>query len=94
MKALNLGIFVVFQGRLITQLFRKEDSLIKQKAKLHKSTKELELALSNKQKEIYVWEKKLSEAEKSLANLESQGHPIDAQYERIQRALAKTLSQR
>lgn len=79
---------------LIAQLFRKEDSLIKQKAKLHKSSKELELALSNKQKEIYVWEKKLSEAEKSLANLETQGHPIDAQYERIQRALAKTLSQR
>lgn len=79
---------------LIAQLFRKEDSLIKQKAKLHKSSKELELALSNKQKEIYVWEKKLSEAEKSLSNLETQGHPIDAQYERIQRALAKTLSQR
>ncbi|WP_041958708.1 hypothetical protein [Sulfurospirillum arsenophilum] len=79
---------------LIAQLFRKEDSLIKQKAKLHKSSKELELTLANKQKEIYVWEKKLADAEKSLANLESQGHPIDAQYERIQRALAKTLSQR
>ena len=79
---------------LIAQLYRKEDSLIKQKAKLHKSSKELELTLSNKQKEIYVWEKKLADAEKSLAHLESQGHPIDAQYERIQRALAKTLSQR
>jgi len=79
---------------LIAQLYRKEDSLIKQKTKLQKSSKELELTLSNKQKEIYVWEKKCVEAEKSLANLEAQGHPIDAQYERIQRALAKTLSQR
>lgn len=94
-KFLEDGEEKLFERKsLITQLFRKEDSLIKQKAKLHKSTKELELALSKKQKEIYVWEKKLSEAEKSLANLESQGHPIDAQYERIQRALAKTLSQR
>ncbi|WP_263833495.1 hypothetical protein [Sulfurospirillum oryzae] len=79
---------------LVAQLFRKEDSLIKRKVTLHRSAKEIELALSNKQKEIYVWEKKLTDAEKSLANLESQGHPIDAQYERIQRALAKTLSQR
>jgi len=79
---------------LIAQLYRKEESLLKQKAKVHKSSKELELTLSNKQKEIYVWEKKLADAEKSLANLEAQGHPIDAQYERIQRALAKTLSQR
>ena len=79
---------------LVAQLFRKEDSHIKQKTKLNKSIKEIELALSNKQKEVYVWEKKLADAEKSLANLETQGHPIDAQYERIQRALAKTLSQR
>ncbi|WP_333804878.1 coiled-coil domain-containing protein [Sulfurospirillum sp.] len=79
---------------LIAQLFRKEDSLVKQKAKLHKLSKELELALSNKQKEINTWEKKFIEAQNSLTTLESHGHPIDAQYERIQRALAKTLSQR
>ena len=79
---------------LIAQLFRKEDSLVKQKAKLHKLSKELELALSNKQKEINTWEKKFIEAQNSLTTLESHGHPIDAQYERIQRALAKTPSQR
>jgi hypothetical protein len=79
---------------LVAQLYRKEESLLNQKTKLQKSRKELELTLSNKQKEIYVWERRFSETEKSLVILESQGHPIDGQYERIRRALAKTLSQR
>ena len=79
---------------LITHLFKSEDLLLNQKTQLHKSTKELEIALSNKQKEIYVWEKKLAESETAFKSLESHGHPIDSQYERIQRALAKTLSQR
>jgi len=79
---------------LIAHLFRKEDTLLSQKTKHHRTQKELELTLSNKEKEIYVWEKKLGESEVSLTSLESHGHPIDAQYERIQRALAKTLSQR
>jgi len=79
---------------LVAQLYRKEDSILNQKTKHQKSLKELELALANKQKEIYTWEKRFSETEKSLVSLESQGHPIDGQYERIRRALAKTLSQR
>ena len=79
---------------LVAHLFKNEDLLINQKSKLQKAVKELERALANKQKEIYVWEKKLSESESALVTLESHGHPIDSQYERIQRALAKTLSQR
>lgn len=80
--------------QLITQLFKREDMLINEKAKQQKLIKEIELAFANKQKEILVWERRYSDAETALATLESQGHPIDAQYERIQRALAKTLSQR
>ena len=79
---------------LVAQLYRKEDSLTSQKTRHQKVLKELDLALANKQKEIYVWERRASETEKSLAILETQGHPIDGQYERIRRALAKTLSQR
>jgi len=79
---------------LVAQLYRKEDSILSQRSKLQKLRKELELALANKQKEIYVWERRAAETEKSLVALESQGHPIDGQYERIRRALAKTLAQR
>jgi len=79
---------------LMAQLYRKEDSILNQRTRHQKALKELDLALANKQKEIYVWERRFGETEKSLVILESQGHPIDGQYERIRRALAKTLSQR
>lgn len=79
---------------LLAQLYRKEDVILNQRTKCQKSLKELDLALANKQKEIYVWERRAGETEKSLVVLESQGHPIDGQYERIRRALAKTLSKR
>lgn len=94
-KFLDNGEEKLFERKsLVTYLFKNEDLLINQKSKLQKTTKELERALANKQKEIYVWEKKLADSESALATLESHGHPIDSQYERIQRALAKTLSQR
>lgn len=94
-KFLDDGEEKLFERKsLVAHLFKNEDLFINQKSKIQKTIKELERALANKQKEIYVWEKKLAESESALAILESHGHPIDAQYEKIQRALAKTLSQR
>lgn len=94
-KFVEEGEEKVFERKqLVNLLFKKEDFLLNQRLKFNKSIKELEQSLSNKEKEIYIWEKKYAEAEKALAVLESQGHPIDTQYEKIQRALAKTLSQR
>jgi len=79
---------------LIGKMFKKEDVLLSQKNTILKSLKEMELSISNKEKEVYVWEKKYAEGKEILANIEAVGHPMDKQYERIQRALAKTLTTR
>lgn len=79
---------------LIGKLFKKEDEVLNQKNKLQRGVKEIEQVISNKQKDIYIWEKKYAEIEALLASIEANGHPIDRQYERIQRALAKTLAKR
>lgn len=79
---------------LIGKMFKKEDTLLSQKNAILKALKEMELSISNKQKEVYVWEKKYAEGKEILANIEAVGHPMDKQYERIQRALAKTLATR
>lgn len=85
----------VFQRTvLIGKLFKKEDDILNQKSKIQRSIKEIEQAISNKQKDIYVWDKKYAEGEAIISSIESSGHPIDKQYERIQRALAKTLATR
>ncbi len=85
----------VFQRTvLLGRLFKKEDVLIGEKNVLRRSMDEIENKLSNKQKEIDTWEKKYSENKEFLASVEAHGYPIDKQYERITRALAKTLASR
>jgi len=85
----------VFQRTvLLGRLFKKEDVLIGEKNALRRSMDEIENKLSNKQKEIDTWEKKYSENKEFLASVEAHGYPIDKQYERITRALAKTLASR
>lgn len=85
----------IFQRKvLIGKMFKKEDELLSLRSKIQKFLKEMELAISNKQKEVHVWEKKYAEGKEILATIEAVGHPMDKQYERIQRALAKTLATR
>jgi len=79
---------------LLTKLAKKEDLLIGEKNTLRRSIDEIENKISNKQKEIDTWEKKYNENKEFLASIEAQGNPIDKQYERITRALAKTLASR
>lgn len=79
---------------LIGKMFKKEDVLLSQKNAILKFLREMDLSISNKEKEVYVWEKKYAEGKEILANIEAVGHPMDKQYERIQRALAKTLTMR
>jgi hypothetical protein len=79
---------------LITRLFKKEDKLLGQKNKLQKSLEKIDLSLANKQKEIDFWTKKYAESVEFLTAAEAKEHPIDKQYERILRALAKTLATR
>jgi hypothetical protein len=94
-KFVENGVEKTFERRSLTiQLYRKEDALLHEKNHLQKRVRELELSLANKQKSIYVNERRLSDTQNAVASLESQGHPIDGQYTRICRALAKTLSQR
>lgn len=79
---------------LLGKLLKKEDLLLSEKTNLRKNFEEGEAKLSNKQKEIDTWEKKFALNKKNLVALETNGHPIDKQYQRIQRALAKTLASR
>lgn len=79
---------------LMTRLFKKEDKLLGQKNKLQKSLEKIDLSIANKQKEVDLWEKKYTENVEFLTLAEAKEHPIDKQYERILRALAKTLATR
>ena len=79
---------------LMAKLFKKEDMLLSEKNKLRKTLDELTMRFSNKQKEIDIWDKKYTESKELLVSMEAKGHPIDKQYERIKRALAKTLASR
>lgn len=89
------GVEKIFpRNVLIAKLFKKEDNFFSDKNKLKRSLDEMALKIANKQKEIDVWEKKYDEGKAQLSSLEANGHPIDKQYERIQRALAKTLASR
>lgn len=54
----------------------------------------MQMRLSNKNKEIEMWEKRYAEAKAFVETSEKNAHPLDKQYERIQRALAKTLASR
>jgi len=77
---------------LMSKLFKKEDTLLSEKTKRRKSYDEIHTRFFNKQKEIDTWEKKYAESKELLASIEAKGHPMDKQYERIKRALAKTLA--
>lgn len=79
---------------LLGKLYKKEDEFLSEKTRLRRSVEEIDLKLANKQKEIDLWEKKYTEGKEFLATVEAQGHPMDKQYERIRRALAKTLATR
>ena len=79
---------------LIGKMYKKEDALFSERTKSQKFLKEMELSIANKEKEIYIWEKKYVEGRELLSTIETVGHPMDKQYERIQRALAKTLATR
>ncbi|MFW9618109.1 MAG: hypothetical protein ACMV1K_01490 [Sulfurospirillum sp.] len=79
---------------LMAKMFKKEDELFNQRTKVQKTIKDIENAITNKQRESFVWEKKYTESKEIIATIEANGHPIDKQFERIQRALAKTLTKR
>lgn len=79
---------------LLGKLLKKEDALLSEKTVIRHGFEEGEAKLSNKQKEIDTWEKKFAQNKENLMALEINGHPIDKQYFRIQRALAKTLASR
>ena len=79
---------------LMAKLFKKEDVLLSEKTKTRKSGEETHMRLSNKNKEIEMWEKRYAEAKAFVETSEKNAHPLDKQYERIQRALAKTLASR
>lgn len=79
---------------LMVKLFKKEDRFLSEKTKLQRGVEEINLKIANKQKDIDIWEKKYAENQQVLSVYESQTHPMDKQYERIQRALAKTLVSR
>lgn len=94
-KFIEDGEEKIFQRKsLMTRIFKKEDKLIEQKNKIHKTLEEIAIRVANKQKEIDIWTKKYAENEKFLATAEAKEHPMDKQYERILRALAKTLANR
>lgn len=79
---------------LMAKLLKKEDDLLSEKNTLRRSLEEADAKFSNKQKELDIWDKKYGQNKDSLAVIEANGHPIDKQYQRIQRALAKTLASR
>ena len=85
---------VIPRNVLIAKLFKKEDSFLNEKTKTRKNSEEMQMRLSNKNKEIEMWEKRYAEAKAFVETSEKNTHPLDKQYERIQRALAKTLASR
>lgn len=89
------GVESIFNRKmLMTKLFKKEDTLLNEKTKVRRNCDEIDLRLSNKNKEIDMWVKRYNEAKTFVETSEKSTHPLDKQYERIQRALAKTLASR
>ncbi|WP_263831981.1 hypothetical protein [Sulfurospirillum oryzae] len=94
-KFIEDGEEKIFQRKsLMVRIFKKEDTLLTQKNKLLKTLEEIDIRIANKQKEIDIWEKKYAENQNFLSTAEAKEHPMDKQYERILRALAKTLANR
>jgi hypothetical protein len=85
----------IFQRKLLmVRIFKKEDTLLTQKNRLLKTLEEIDMRVANKQKEIDIWEKKYAENKAFIVTAEEKEHPMDKQYERILRALAKALANR
>jgi predicted nucleic acid-binding Zn-ribbon protein len=82
------------KNQLISKLYRQEDELLIRKKLITKELKEIDIKISNKQKDIAIWEKKLKESEESLEKIKTKEHPIDIQYDKIKMALAKALAKR
>lgn len=94
-KFLDAGVEKVFDKKpLLAKLFKKEDDLITEKNAIKRLIDDWDTKISNKQKEIDIWERKYIESKELLANIEKTGHPTDKQYESIKKALAKTLAKR
>jgi len=77
---------------LIKRMFKKEDDYLSQRQVLKQITSDLEKRISNKQKDIDIWEKKYIEYEVELTTIEQKGHPVDKKYESMKIALAKALT--
>ena len=57
---------VIPRNVLIAKLFKKEDSFLSEKTKTRKNSEETQMRLSNKNKEIEMWEKRYAEAKAAL----------------------------
>ncbi len=79
---------------LISKLLKEEDLSLSEKRSVDKEIKDFDIKIKNKQKDMDNWYKMQKESEESLKKMEKKSDPIDKQYERIKRALAKTLARR
>jgi len=80
--------------QLIAKLYRKDDDLLKVKKEILREIKDLELKIANKKRDVVMWEKRVKDSQKNLQNTQQTELPIDKQFERIKKALAKTLARR
>ena len=79
---------------LMAKLFKKEDNLLSQKTIIKKVCEDLTIQISNRQKNIDIWIKKYYAEKDIVDSIEKKGHPADRLYNRIKKALAKTLAKR
>jgi hypothetical protein len=79
---------------LIRKLLKKEDDLLSQKNSTKKEYEDLEIIVSNRQKNIDIKIKKYHEEKCMVEDIEKKGHPADKLYNKIKKALAKTLVKR
>lgn len=94
-KFLDDGVEKIFDKKpLMAKLYKKEDDLISQKHLLKRVVDDFDIKISNKQKDIDLWEKKYEESKEILRTIEKVGHPTDKLYDSIKKALAKTLAKR
>ena len=79
---------------LIRKLLKKEDDLFGQKKSTKKEYEDLEIKVSNRQKNIDLKIKKYNEEKNLVNDIEKKGPPADKLYNKIKKALAKTLVKR
>lgn len=94
-KFMDGGVEKVFDRKpLLAKILKKEDDCYTQKHQIEKEIEAIETRISNKQKEIDIWQKKYQEGKDLLKNIQKSGHPTDKLYDNIKKALAKTLAKR